>query len=289
MPNFEQLNHIKSPESKEAVEVDSTFYPLVNEQLQKRYDRIATKWNSEAYDNTRRDDLIPAILEVATIEDGHQVLEAMCGTALLAQKTKVAHPHAKVYGLDFSIGMLNEVPTDIFCVQASVLGTPFGDEQFDRVLLRNAIYDLPKRMQRNALAEISRIMKNDGTFILQTYIADEDTKQALNEIANMKDRLAGQYQDMGKESPRYFATDEEFSQWFSRVGLEHVTTQKFFSDIKLQKASEMSDFAKQQFASFMVGLPGNTKEAINLRTDDAGGYTYSLPGVIYKITKNLNT
>lgn len=285
MPNFEQPKFAKTLESKETIEIDSTFYPLVNEQLQKRYDRIATKWNSEVYDNTRRDDLIPAILGVAGIEDQHKVLEAMCGTALLAQKAKVAHPQAKVCGLDFSIGMLNEVPVDIFCVQASVLGAPFGDESFDRILLRNAIYDLPKRMQRNALAEISRIMKSDGIFVLQTYIVEENTKQVLNEIANMKDRLAGQYQDMGRESPRYFATDEEFSQWFDKVGLERTTTQKFSSDIKLQKASEMSDFAKQQFSDFMVNLPEDIKKIINLRADDEGGYIYQLPGVIYKATK----
>lgn len=285
MPNFEQFNQVKSLESKQTVEIDSTFYPLVNDQLQKRYDRIATKWNSEVYDNTRRDDLIPTILEIAAIEDNHQVLEAMCGTALLAQKTKAQHPNSSVYGLDFSIGMLNEAPTDILCVQASVLGTPFGDESFDRILLRNALYDLPKRMQRNALSEISRIMKGNGVFVLQTYIADEDTKQVLNDIANMKDRLAGQYQDMGKESPRYFATNDEFSQWFEKVGLEHAITENFFSDIKLQKANEMSDFAKQQFADFVVSLPENIKKAINLRTDDEGGYTYQLSGVIYKITK----
>lgn len=288
MPNFEQFNPARSLESKEIIEVDSVFYPLVNEQLQKRYDRIATKWNSEAYDNTRRDDLIPTILDIARIEGSHRVLEAMCGTALLAQKVKDTYPSAIVCGLDFSIGMLNEVPADIFSVQASVLGTPFGDESFECVLLRNAIYDLPKRMQRNALAEISRIMKADGVFVLQTYVVENDTKQVLNDIANMKDRLAGQYQDMGKESPRYFATDEEFSQWFDKVGLEHTITQKFLSDIKLQKASEMSDFAKQQFADFMVNLPENIKKAINLRTDDKEGYTYQLPGVIYKITKKTS-
>lgn len=285
MPNFEQPNLGKSLETKEILEIDSAFYPLVNDQLQKRYDRIATKWNSEAYDNTRRDDLIPAILDTANIEDNHRVLEAMCGTALLAQRIKGLHPSTTVCGLDFSIGMLNEVPSSIFPVQASVLGTPFGDESFDRILLRNAIYDLPKRMQRNALAEISRVMKDDAVFVLQTYVTEDNTKQVLNDIANMKDRLAGQYQDMGKESPRYFATDEEFSQWFDKVGLKQTSTQNFFSDIKLQKAGEMSDFAKQQFADFMSSLSDNIKEVINLRIDDEGGYTYQLPGVIYKITK----
>lgn len=282
---MEGFNESEKHESKEAIQADSTFYPLVNEQLQKRYDRIATRWNTEAYSNTRRDDLIPTLIETASIKDGHRVLEAMCGTALVAQKIEERYPNALVCGLDFSIGMLNQIPHDVFRVQASVLGMPFDDETFDRIILRTAIYDLPRRMQRNALAELHRILKNDSIFVLQTYVAEPNTVQILNEIANTKDRLAGQYQDMGKESPRYFATQEEFNEWFDKVGFKSMLTHTFSSEIQLQKASEMTDDGKRQFSRFMESLPKESRKAIRLKIDDDGNCTYELSGVIWKLIR----
>ena len=193
-------------------------------------------------------------MTVASIEDGYKVLEAMCGTALVAQKVKDLFHDSKVCGLDFSIGMLNQIPQSIFRVQASVLGMPFEDETFDRVILRTALYDLPRRMQRNALAEIHRVLKSESIFAFQTYVTSSSTKQILNDIANTKDRLAGQYQDMGKEPPRYFATTEELTDWFDKVGFKSELVHSFSSDIKLQKASEMPDEGKRQFAEFMKNL-----------------------------------
>lgn len=282
---MEGFNGAKKQESRETIPADSTLYPLVNEQLQKRYDRIATRWDTEAYSGTRRDDLIPKLIETASIEDGHRVLEAMCGTAIVAREIEERYSNALVCGLDFSIGMLNQIPKNIFRVQASVLGMPFDDETFDRIILRTAIYDLPRRMQRNALAELHRVLKKNSIFALQTYVSETDTAQTLNEIANTKDRLAGQYQDMGKEAPRYFATREEFGEWFDRVGFEQTLIHTFSSQIKLQKASEMSDDGKRQFSRFMESLSGESKKAVGLKIDEDGNYTYELPGVIWKLVR----
>lgn len=285
MSKFEQS--ISKNESKEQIKVDSLIYPLINEQLQHRYDRISTEWDSEKYANTRRDDLVPRLIEAAQVEDGHYILEVMCGTATVARLIKEKNKTTKVQGLDFSIGMLNQIPKDISSVQASVLGMPFEDQTFDKVFLRSAIYDLPKRMQRNALHEISRIMKNSAVFIFQTYLSESHTTQTLNDIANMKDRLSGQYQDMGKESPRYFATEQEFDEWFEKVGLKNEIIHHFSSGINLEKASEMSDSSKKQFVDFITGLPKKMQEAINLRLNEEGNYTYTLPGIIYRITKQV--
>lgn len=285
MPKFEQFD--PKVEKKEQIEADSTFYPLVNEQLQHRYDRIATKWGGEEYNNTRRDDLIPTLIEAAQIENGHTVLEAMCGPAIVAQLIKEKNPTAKVCGLDFSIGMLNQIPQEggVMRVQASVLGMPFEDELFDRILLRTAIYDLPRRMQRNALQEITRLMKNDSIFVLQTYITEANTNQILNAIPNMRDRLAGQYQDMGNEPPRYFATKEEFEEWFEKVGLKYEIVHNFVSNIEISKIIESSESNKKQLLDFIASFSKENQKAINFKVDEEGNYTYALPGIIYQITK----
>ena len=272
-------------ESKERHIAESDFYPLVNTQLQSRYDRIATKWNGTAYENTRRDDLLPVLIQNADLADGQRILEAMSGPARLAENVKKSFPNSHIVALDFSMGMLNEASNELEKVCASVLGMPFDKSTFDRILLRTAIYDLPRRLQRNALAEVCRVLKLQGVFVLQTYISESKTQKTLNDIANLKDRLAGQYQDMGDEPPRYFATKQEFSEWFSDVGLVAQEVLTFESAIQLQKASEMSETAKAQWTGYLDALDAGTKADIGLAVEASGSHTYKLPGVVYKLTR----
>ncbi len=260
------------------------IYSERNDELEKRYNRI--DWNSAAYEGTRRDDKIPDLIKAANIAEDHTILEAMCGTGKVALKIKESFPTAKIYGLDFSQGMLKKIPDDeVVKVESSILVTPFQDDTFDRVLLRSAIYDLPKGHQLRALKEISRIMKKDAIFILQTYITNQDTIEVLNDIANMKDRLAGQYRDMGEKYSRYFATKDDLEGWFKKASLSFELVQDFSSNIKLQKTGEMDASAQEVFAEFMAHLPKEGQKAINLQFDEKGGYTYDLPAVIFKLTK----
>ncbi len=278
-------NPMANIESKEKKLYETNLYPITNIQLQQRYDRIATKWNSEAYDNTRRDDLIPMLIENADIEDGQNILEVMCGTAILSKEIKKRYQKCKVYGLDFSRGMLNTIPEEINKIQASVIGMPFPENVFDKILLRTAIYDLPKRLQLNALREVGRTLSNTGTFIFQTYHTTLETHETLNEIANLKDKLAGQYQDMGKENPRYFATINELEEWFDEAGFEYERILEFESEIQLQKAQEMPEHAKKVWANYVLNLPQETKQAIKLKEELGQKLVYTFPGVIYKLKR----
>ncbi len=292
MPGFEQIplpddrnepERIEGDMEKEGELSETSFYPVLNTQLQQRYDRLATQWNTEAYDKFRRDDLIPKLLDVAEIQDGHNVLEAMCGMAIVADAVKERFPSCKVYGVDFSRGMLNAIPEGISKVQASVIAMPFQDACFDRILLRTAIYDLPRRMQLNALKEFQRILAGDGIFAFQTYHTTTATKDVLSEIVNLKDKLAGQYQDMGKEPPRYFATCEELEEWFDKANFIFEQVYTFEGETRFQKNQEMSEEGKQMWANHVLGLSEHIKELIKLKSEEDGSLTYSFPGVIYRL------
>lgn len=284
LPDDNKQRRVEGNMEKEGELSETSFYPVLNTQLQQRYDRLATQWNKGAYDKIRRDDLIPRLLEVAEIKEGHSVLEAMCGMGIVANEVKTQFPTSKVYGLDFSRGMLNEIPEGVFKVQASVVAMPFPDQCFDRILLRSAIYDLPRRMQSNALKEFQRILSGDGIFVLQTYHTTPETKVALNDIVNLRDKLAGQYQDMGKEAPRYFATKDELEEWFNEVGFKFEQVHSFEGEIAFQKHQEMSSEGKQVWANYVLALSNQVKELIKLKTGEDGSLTYNFPGVIYKLT-----
>jgi len=115
MKNLHEQSFKPSVEAeRKEIECETEIYPIIkNTQLQQRYDRIATKWNSDIYEGTRRDDLIPELIKTADIKEGHKVLETMYGTALLSKEILHSFPSCSFYALDFSRGMLNLVPSGI--------------------------------------------------------------------------------------------------------------------------------------------------------------------------------
>lgn len=276
----------KRIEKKEGSNIAEThLFPLVNERLQARYDRIAPAWNSDAYEGTRRDDLIPELVRL--LEAGSaslKILEAMSGTALLAQELKRQNPGHNFYALDFSQGMLNQIPHGIEKVQASVIAMPFPDGSFDRVAIRNALYDLPRRLQRKALNEISRVLAPDGIFVLQHYHTTPETFEYLNELVKRKDVASSQNEDMGEERfPRYFAPVEEFESWLTEEGFDFSREGTFEGAIRYMRTAEMSDM--DFWASYANSLPDDVKESLKMRTEGDGTLTFNFPGVIYKIKK----
>lgn len=276
--------NIEFKENKIEKELSETsYYPILNSQLQQRYDRISAQWNSEVYSGIRRDDLIQKIVDSAEIDDNQSLLEVMCGSAVLSSKIKEQYANARSYILDFSIGMLNVASDNLLKIQASVIGMPFSDDVFDRIFLRNGLFDLPKRLQIAALKEIKRIIKKEGIFILQTHYTTSETREVLNNIVNAKDRIAGQYQDMGKETPRYFALMEEIEGWLLKVGFKFKRIHQFESEIKYQKTQEMPEVGKKQWAEYVNGLSKENKDLIRLREDEDGNLVFSFPGIIYKI------
>ena len=261
--------------------MDKTF-PIINTPLQQRYDKIAAKWNSDVYEGTRRDDLIPTLIEAAKIRGDEKILEAMSGTALLSKEIHVNYPECKLYALDFSRGMLNFAADQIHKIQASVLAMPFANHSFDIIFLRSALYDLPKRFQLKGLQEIRRVLKPGGRFIFQTYYSPKGIGDTLNKIVNMKDLVSGQYQDIGREHPRYFATLEELTEWFEQAGFLYREVQKFEGYIRYLQTNEMNELGKRMWIKYITALPEAIKEKLKLKWEnDQQELVYTFPGVIY--------
>ena len=258
-------------------------YLPFNPSLRTRYERIAKTWATPAFEKTRRDDLIPKLLDSAQVRNGNTVLEAMCGMGIVANVVKEQHPDCDVYGLDFCHSMLDQIPSGIAAIEASVIAMPFPDACFDRVILRSALYDLPRRMQLNALREIRRILKQDGVFAFQTYHTTRQTQRALNEIVNLRDKLAGQYEDMGEEFPRYYATTEELEEWFAAAGFGFERRQSFASEMRFRENKEISPENISSWAGYMLALADDIKEAIHLEITPDKSLIFDFPGAIYTL------
>ena len=147
----------------------------------KRYDRFMRK-DRAAYEKLY--ELIRPVVKART------VLELAAGTGLIAKNIVRAASHIEV--TDASEEMIAEAKRnnrsaklhfsvrDMFCL-------PYADKSFDVVIVSNALHIVPQ--PEKALAEIRRVLKDDGVLIAPTFTHGKDTLRDRIKLFCMK--LAG--------------------------------------------------------------------------------------------------
>ena len=126
-----------------------------------RYDRFMRK------DRAAYDEMYALIRPVVK---GKTVLELATGTGLIAKN--IVNAAAHIEASDTSAEMIREAKRrnhsaklyfsvqDMFCL-------PYADESFDVVIVSNALHIVPQ--PEKALAEIHRVLKDDGVLIAPTF------------------------------------------------------------------------------------------------------------------------
>ena len=147
----------------------------------KRYDRFMRK-DRAAYEKLY--ELIRPVVKART------VLELAAGTGLIAKNIVRATSHIEV--TDASEEMIAEAKRnnrsaklhfsvrDMFCL-------PYADKSFDVVIVSNALHIVPQ--PEKALAEIRRVLKDDGVLIAPTFTHGNGTLRGRLKLFFMK--LAG--------------------------------------------------------------------------------------------------
>ena len=147
----------------------------------KRYDRFMRK-DRAAYEKLY--ELIRPVVKART------VLELAAGTGLIAKNIVRAASHIEV--TDASEEMITEAKRnnrsaklhfsvrDMFCM-------PYADKSFDVVIVSNALHIVPQ--PEKALAEIRRVLKDDGVLIAPTFTHGNSTLRGRLKLFFMK--LAG--------------------------------------------------------------------------------------------------
>jgi len=125
------------------------------------YDRFMRK-DGAAYE--RMYEMIQPVVQHKT------VLELATGTGLIAKH--IVNAAAHIEATDASAQMIAEAKRDNhsaklhFSVQ-DMFRLPYADESFDVVIVSNALHIVPQ--PENALAEIKRVLKDDGVLIAPTF------------------------------------------------------------------------------------------------------------------------
>ena len=126
-----------------------------------RYDRFMRK-DREVYEKMY--ELIRSVVKDKT------VLELATGTGLIARHIIKAAAH--IEATDASVEMIAEAKRDNqsaklhFSVQ-DMFRLPYADKSFDVVIVSNALHIVPQ--PEKALAEIHRVLKDDGVLIAPTF------------------------------------------------------------------------------------------------------------------------
>ena len=146
-----------------------------------RYDRFMRK-DGAAYDEMYA--LIRPVVKAKT------VLELATGTGLIAKN--IVNAAAHIEATDASAEMILEAKRDNrsaklhFSVR-DMFRLPYADKSFDVVIVSNALHIVPQ--PEKALAEIRRVLKDDGVLIAPTFTHGNGTLRGRIKLFFMK--LAG--------------------------------------------------------------------------------------------------
>jgi ubiquinone/menaquinone biosynthesis C-methylase UbiE len=103
--------------------------------------------------------------------DDRRVLDIGCGTGQFAARVLGQFPHAHVWGLDLSDGMLHQgqdrsrlAGGRLHLVQGDSERLPFGDDSFDAVTCTHSFHHYPH--QERVLAEMHRVLRPGGRLLI---------------------------------------------------------------------------------------------------------------------------
>lgn len=115
------------------------------------------------------------LVDQATIQPGHRVLDLGCGTGTLMAMIKQQQPAAHVSGVDPDPDVLaiarskaQRLGLDLAFDQGYADQLPYPDDSFDRVVSSLVVHHLKTNIKQAAFAEVRRVLSPGGEF----HIAD---------------------------------------------------------------------------------------------------------------------
>jgi len=137
-------------------------------------------------------DWAPHVVEMGDVSAGHTVLDAACGTGIVARTAaQRVGPDGRVVGVDLNQAMLTVAERacpGLEFRQADITSLPFDDATFDVVLCQMALMFFPDRTA--AIREMGRVVKPDGTVVVMVP-SSLDAQPAYRPLVELAARHAG--------------------------------------------------------------------------------------------------
>jgi ubiquinone/menaquinone biosynthesis C-methylase UbiE len=112
------------------------------------------------------------VLELVALERGEWLLDAGCGTGMMALRIAAQHPNCAVYGIDLSPKMIAVARRDaekqglaVDFHLGSITDLPYPDASFDVVTTNIMYHHLDLAEKRQAVSEVARTLKPGGRYV----------------------------------------------------------------------------------------------------------------------------
>jgi ubiquinone/menaquinone biosynthesis C-methylase UbiE len=121
------------------------------------------------------------VLELAAVRDGESVLEVAVGTGVQLAALARRNRSGRTVGVELADGMLEKARgelsraglDEVELVKADALHLPFGDAEFDLVVMSYMLDLLPLAEIPVALAEVKRVLRPGGRIVLSNMTKGE--------------------------------------------------------------------------------------------------------------------
>jgi SAM-dependent methyltransferase len=230
----------------------------------------------------------PLLADCAGIEPGQEVLDAACGTGVVARTVADRlHGSGRVVGLDLNPGMLavaHRVRPDIEWRQGDVAALPFDPDSFDRVLCQMALMFFPDRA--GALREMGRVCRPGGVVAVcvPAALADQPAygpfvDMAVHHAGDAARSLLGAYWSCGDP--------DELAGLFAAAGLEvadvrsHLGTAAFASPEELAETEvKGSPLGERISGDVFDRIRAGARQVLRPFTDQTGAVAAPLRGLL---------
>jgi ubiquinone/menaquinone biosynthesis C-methylase UbiE len=144
--------------------------------IQKSYDRVADEYARHMFSELQHKPLDRELLTRLAIEVNGQgeICDMGCGPGHIARHLRDAG--ANVFGLDLSLGMLEEarrLNPDISFRQGDMLALDFPDASLAGIAAFYAVVNLPRESLPQVFREMARVLQPGGLVLLAFHIGDE--------------------------------------------------------------------------------------------------------------------
>jgi len=228
-------------------------------------------------------DDLKKFIEVAKISEGMVVLDAMCGNGVLSKElSKLKNINLNLLdNSKFQIEIAKKSVKNAKFFVESILKTQFEKEKFDRVFIRNGVYEFPKNKQVKLYKEVLRILKDGGIFLVWVPLLNKNNHKFFQNVVRFKDKLAG-YDDLVEN--RYFMTKEEFSEDVKKAGFSDVrffdlNIKYIFSTKKWCEVDFRGDKEKLKELNEYIRSLGSGRSGIKIK-DSEGDIQLTVPAMI---------
>lgn len=237
--------------------------PDVKESVRQQFSAVAANYTTSSVHAAGVD--LAKMVEVAQPNGSEIVLDAGCGAG---HTSLLFAPHVKqVIAFDLSDEMLAQVRknaaernlVNIETRKGDVENLPFADASFDIVTSRYSAHHWPQ--PQRAVAEIRRILKPGGQFVLSDIVSFDDfttdtfvqTIELLRDPSHVRDHTVVQWMIMLQDAG--FTATLEFS-WDLRLEFESWTKRMATPPDQVAMLRKVMDFA-----------PSEVREALKVEAD----------------------